>query len=195
MRKSTIIALLIGIIVSGFVLAAGASEEESGSDGTLRFVAIAKSLDNPAFQVAEQGAIDRVAELDGVELEWTAPTGADPAQMVQMIESYVQRGVDGLLVDSLGPSVCGAVDAAVAAGVPVVTWDSDCPDTNRAAYVGSDNYEGGYKSGELYAEAIGDNAGLQRIAILTGQPGAFNLQERDRDSWKRLKTSGLSSKL
>lgn len=191
MRKSILIALLIGLILGGTVWAAGAAEEESSDDGTLRFVAIAKSLDNPAFQVAEQGAMDRVAELGDVELEWTAPTGADPAQMVQMIESYVQRGVDGLLVDSLGPSVCIAVDQAVAAGIPVVTWDSDCPDTNRTAYVGSDNYEGGYKSGELYVEAIGENAGMQRIAILTGQPGAFNLQERDRGFKEALDDLGV----
>jgi ribose transport system substrate-binding protein len=158
---------------------------------TLKFVAISKSLDNPAFQVAEVGAKDRIEELGGViELEWTAPTGADPAKEVQMIESYVQRGVDGLLINSLGPAVCQAVNEAMDAGIPVVMWDSDCPDSKRLSYVGSDNYLGGYKSGELYAQAV-EGKGHQKIAILTGQPGAFNLQERDRGFKQALDDLGV----
>ena len=139
-----------------------------------------KSLDNPAFQVAEQGAKDRVAELDmDVSLEWTAPTAADPANMVNMIEGYIQRGVDGFLIDSLGPSITTAVNQAVNAGIPVVMFDSDNPESKRAAYVGSDNYQGGYIAGEMYAEAV-KGKGKQNIAILTGVPGAFNLQQRDK---------------
>lgn len=162
-------------------------------DEPLEIAVIAKTLDNPAFVVAEQGARDRVEELGGesvIALEWTAPTGADPAQMVQMIESFVQRGVDGLLVDSLGPSVCQAVNEAVAAGVPVVMWDSDCPESDRTAYVGSDNYQGGYFSGELYVEAT-EGIESHKIAILTGQPGAFNLQERDRGFTDALDDLGI----
>ena len=75
----------------------------------LNIAVIAKSMDNPAFQVAKKGAEDRIKELGGnINMEWTAPVGADPAKMVQMIESYVQKKVDGLMVDSLGPSVCQA---------------------------------------------------------------------------------------
>ena len=163
---------------------AEAEEPAAAEEGkTYTYVAISKSLDNPAFAVAEAGAKVRLAELaeEGVEvdLEWTAPLGADPAKEVEMIESLIQRGVDGLLINSLGPSVCQAVDQAMDAGIPVVMWDSDCPESKRLSYVGTDNYQGGIISAELYAEAV-EGQGHQKIFILTGQPGAFNLQERSR---------------
>ena len=158
-------------------------EENAAPAQTLTYVAISKSLDNPAFAVAEAGAKDRLKELEAegykINLEWTAPLGADPAKEVEMIESLIQRKVDGLLINSLGPSVCQAVDQAMDAGIPVVMWDSDCPESKRLAYVGTDNYQGGIESAKLYAEAV-EGKGPQKIFILTGQPGAFNLQERSR---------------
>ncbi len=163
---------------------AAAEEPAAPAEGKkFVYVAISKSLDNPAFAVAEAGAKDRIEELEAegvqIELEWTAPLGADPAKEVEMIESYVQRGVDGLLINSLGPSVCQAVDQAMDAGIPVVMWDSDCPESKRLSYVGTDNYQGGVECAKLYAEAV-EGKGHQKIFILTGQPGAFNLQERSR---------------
>lgn len=168
---------------------------EKVDDGKLRYVGIAKSLDNPAFQAAEQGARDRVAELGmDISLEWTAPTAADPATMVNMIEGYIQKGVDGLLINSLGPSITNSINQAVAAGIPVVMFDSDNPESNRIAYVGSDNYQGGYMCGEMYAEAV-KGKGRQNIAILTGVPGAFNLQQRDKGFTDALKAKGVDFKI
>lgn len=177
-NMTTVVVLGISLLLGFNLYATG--QDEKVDDGSLKYVAIAKSLDNPAFQVAEQGARDRVAELGmGITLEWTAPTAADPANMVNMIESYIQRGVDGFLIDSLGPSIITAINQAEDAGIPVVMFDSDNPESKRTAYVGSDNYQGGYICGEMYADAV-KGKGKQNIAILTGVPGAYNLQQRDK---------------
>jgi ribose transport system substrate-binding protein len=180
---------VFGVIVLAVLLIVGLVGNSFAAD-KLKFAAIAKSLNNPAFQVAEKGARDRIAELGDVDLEWTAPTAADAAEMVQMIESYIQKGVDGLLVDSLGPSVGIAVNQAMDAGIPVVMWDSDNPDSKRIAYVGSDNYQGGYYCGQLYADVVKDQ-GKQYIAILTGVPGAYNLQQRDKGFKAALDDAGI----
>ncbi|RKX89727.1 MAG: sugar ABC transporter substrate-binding protein [Spirochaetes bacterium] len=187
MKMIVVLLLAVGIVTTAFANGQG---EDADDDGAYKYVAIAKSMDNPAFQVAEQGARDRVAELDGVSLEWTAPTAADPANMVQMIESYIQRGVDGMLIDSLGPSITTAINQAVDAGIPVVMFDSDNPESKRTAYVGSDNYQGGYLCGEMYVKAVKGN-GKQYIAILTGVPGALNLQERDKGFKEALNDAGV----
>lgn len=180
---------VFGVVVLAALLIVGLIGNSLAADN-LKFVAIAKSLNNPAFQVAEKGAQDRIAELGDVDLEWTAPIAADAAEMVQMIEGYIQKGVDGMLIDSLGPSVGIAVNQAMDAGVPVVMWDSDNPDSKRIAYVGSDNYQGGYYCGQLYAEAVKDQ-GKQYIAILTGVPGAYNLQQRDKGFKESLTEAGI----
>jgi len=175
MKVKQVIVFLLVLCIAGAVFAQGAQEED---DGIVRIVAISKTLDNPAFQVGEQGAVDRANELGNVEVEWTAPSAADPVEMVEMIESYVHRGnVDGLLVNSLGPAVDSAINYAMSRGIPVVMWDSDAPNSDRLTYVGADNYEGGYEAGKLYAEAV-EGQGKQYVAILTGVPGAFNLQQR-----------------
>ena len=191
MKRNLKNALVLSVLLLGIVMGVYANGgREAVDDGTLKYVAIAKSLDNPAFQVGEQGAKDRVAEIGGISLEWTAPTAADPANMVQMIESYVQRGVDGLLIDSLGPSIATAVNQAVDAGIPVVMFDSDNPESKRTAYVGCDNYKGGYECGVMYAKAV-EGQGPQKIAILTGVPGALNLQERDKGFKDGLTAMGI----
>ena len=97
---------------------AAAEEPAPAEEGkTYTYVAISKSLDNPAFAVAEAGAKDRLAELTerGVEidLEWTAPLGADPAKEVEMIESLIQRQVDGLLINSLALITTKAASSAL----------------------------------------------------------------------------------
>jgi ribose transport system substrate-binding protein len=188
-RTLGIIALLTAASAAPVAGCGDNKKDTSDPNRTIHIAAIAKTLDNPGFAVAEKGAKDRVVELGDVKLDWTAPAGADPAKEVQLIESYIQKGVDGLLIDSLGPAVCGAVDQAIAAGIPVVMFDSDCPDSKRTAYVGSDNFAGGVMAGELYAAAA-KGKGKQRIAILTGVPGAFNLGERDRGFKEGLNRAG-----
>ncbi len=183
---------LAAVVMMALAACTGASAgDKSDPDTELTFIGIPKTLDNVAYAVARDGAEKRIEELGGnIKLEWVAPAGADPAKQAQMIESYVQRGVDGIFVAALGPSVCNAIDAAIAAGIPVITFDSDCPDSTRTSYVGSDNYEGGYAAGEMFVEHVKDK-GPQRIAILTGMVGATNLAERDAGFKKSVEDSGI----
>jgi ribose transport system substrate-binding protein len=177
LRRFSAIGLVV--ILGLLVLASGAyADPPQQEEKSYFFAMIPKTLDNPAFLVAARGADTRATEIGNVDIFWTASTSADAAQEVQIIESLIRRKPDGLLINSNGPSVCDAVREAMAAGIPVVMWDSDCREVEEATYVGSDNYEGGYKCGELYAEAI-EGQGHQKIAVLTGVPGVFNLGKRD----------------
>lgn len=195
-RRSVRFALVAGAIAG--VLALGACSSGGATpapeDDELTFVAIFKALGNAGVTAAQTGMEDRAAEIGGIKVEVTAPSTPDAAAQVQLIESYVQRGVDGLMVSSLGPSVCAAIDAAIAAGVPVITFDSDCPDSDRLTYVGSDNYKGGQLAGQLYAEAV-EGKGDQRIAILTGVLGSQNLADRDKGFTDALEEAGVPFEL
>lgn len=175
------------------------SDDESGSDTSeeeLTYVAIARTLSNPAFAIAKTGADDRIEELGGnIDLIWSGPDSADPQAQIQELQGYVQKEVDGIFVTPLDPSVCAEIDRTVEAGVPVVTFDSDCTgDTDRTSYVGSDNYAGGYAAGEQYAKAV-EGQGPQRIAILTGNLGAVNLGERDDGFTDAIEDSGIDAEI
>jgi ribose transport system substrate-binding protein len=193
-RRLRSVALAFGV-VAGLLLAGCAAGQDSPggdpADEELTFVAIFKALGNAGVTAAQTGMEARAEEIGNIKVEVTAPTTPDAAQQVQLIESYVQRGVDGLMVSSLGPAVCDAINQAIAAGTPVITFDSDCPDSDRLTYVGSDNYAGGQLAGELYAEAIEGDSTPQRIAILTGVLGSENLTQRDAGFTDALEEAGV----
>jgi ABC-type sugar transport system substrate-binding protein len=90
----------------------------------------------------------------------------------------------------LGPATCQAVDDAVAAGVKVVMGDGDCPGSKRIGYFGSNNLSLGADAATLFAEAI-KGKGHQKILVVTGTPGAQNLQEREQGFKDKAKALGL----
>jgi ribose transport system substrate-binding protein len=71
--------------------------------------------------------------------------------------------------------VTPAIDDAVRRGVPVMTFDSDAPESKRFSYCGLDDFKVG---GEIMAELAGLLPGGSKVAILAGNPSAPNLRRR-----------------
>jgi ribose transport system substrate-binding protein len=202
-RHRRLIGSAIGVLVLslavGTALAARGPAGKAAGKTTFTFISFAKSLDNPAFAVAEKGAKVRISEVKKsgitIKLKWLAPANGDATQMVSMIDSAIATHPDGLLVDSLGPAVCTAVNDAVKAHIPVVMWDSDCPGSKRSAYVGSDNYKGGIEAAKLFSEAWKGKTSVPNLAILITTPGAFNIGQRADGFIKGLKNIHQKYKL
>jgi len=142
---------------------------------------VSKSLGNPVFDLGERGAIQKAKELSAqgpvaVELLTVGPASADAIEQTRIMDDLIARGVDGIAVSCNDPTACAApIDRAVAAGIPVMTWDSDSPDSWRFSFLSVDNYVGGRTAANLLAQAIG---GSGKVAVITGVPGALNLQQR-----------------
>jgi ribose transport system substrate-binding protein len=182
-------APLVGVglgVLPGLSYASATRAATSGA-GHYLIISLAKSLTNPAFAVAEKGAEVRIAQVKkygiNVKLEWEAPSDGNEATEASMIDSAIAAHPSGLLVDSLGPAVCTAVNEAVRAHIPVIMWDSDCPGSLRTAYVGSNNYQGGQEAAKLFVEAWKLRKGAEakvpaRIAMLQTDPGAYNILQR-----------------
>ena len=142
----------------------------------LVFAVVPKLLDNPVFNVAKVGAEDAAKDLGDVEISWTAPVTSDAAQQASIIESLIERKVDGIAVSVNDPDALrGVIDKAMDAGIPVVTFDSDAPKSKRIAFYGTNNYGSGKSMGEYLVKIMGPKG---KIAIQTGTPGALNLEER-----------------
>lgn len=142
---------------------------------------VSKSLGNPVFDHGYNGAMQKASELSvsgpyEVELIAAAPTAADAVEQTRVLDDLVARRVDGIAVSCNDPIACAdPIDRAVAAGIPVMTWDSDAPASGRLTFLSIDNYAAGRKAAELLATAIG---GAGEVAIITGVPGGLNLEER-----------------
>ena len=144
---------------------------------------IPKALNNPVFEPGRLGAVQKAAELSlkgsiPVEVLYVGSLSSDAAEQVRVVEDVVARGVDGIAISCNDPTACvDPINRAVAAGIPVMTWDADSPQSSRFTYYGLDNVAAGNAAAELLVKSMGTKG---NVAVLTGVPGAFNLEERIR---------------
>jgi ribose transport system substrate-binding protein len=111
-------------------------------------------------------------------VEYVGSVASDAAEQARVVEDVIARGVDAIGISCNDPTACeDPINKAVAAGIPVMTWDSDSPESDRFTYLGVDNYQGGRAAAELLVRFMGEEG---KVALLTGVPGAFNLEERIR---------------
>jgi ribose transport system substrate-binding protein len=151
-----------------------------GDDNRLVIAVIAKSSNNPVFLAARTGAeaAARERSVDGLQVEvvWMTPPQEDGQIQAQRIQQAVNDGVDAILISvSDAGKVTGAINDAVDRGVPVMTFDSDAPDSKRFAYYGVDDLKTGRSVMAELAPLLG---GKGNIAILAGNQNAPNLQKR-----------------
>jgi len=126
--------------IAGLLLPAAAAAPQ---ERKARFVVMPKQGDNPVFNYARIGAIEKAREL-GVKVIWSAPVSNDEAKQADLLRSFIAQKVDGIAVSCTNAEILsGPINVAVAAGIPVTTWDSDSPNSKRAAFCGLDNYQAG----------------------------------------------------
>ncbi|MBI1875060.1 MAG: substrate-binding domain-containing protein [Acidobacteria bacterium] len=161
-------------IVAILIAASGCGREAAGPR-KLRLAVIPKALDIPVFNYAKIGAERAAAELGHVEIIWRGPERADELRQKEIVESFITQRVDGIAISVLNADfLTSTIDRAIAAGIPVVTWDSDAPKSKRLAFYGVDDYKTGQIMGEEAARLLG---GQGQIALITSL-GAANLQRR-----------------
>ena len=143
---------------------------------------VAKSNTNPVFLSARLGAEAAAKDLSDkykmieVNVDWRTPSVEDANAQAQRILEAVDEGTDAILVSCSNDEILElAINRAVDRGVPVMTFDSDAPNSSRFAFYGANDIELGESVMDELA-ALMNNKG--RVAILAGNEGALNLQKR-----------------
>ncbi|MEN8182023.1 MAG: sugar-binding protein [Myxococcota bacterium] len=149
-----------------------------GSEG-LTFALVPKAMNNPFFDRARDGCKQAEAELVGVACLYVGPGEHTEQEQVQIVEDLITRRVDGIAVaPSNAPAIARALTRARAAGVPVITWDSDLLAEDRAlreSYIGTRNYEIGVELARVLTRHK-KNGGT--LCIQSGGAAAANHNER-----------------
>ncbi|HEY7374251.1 MAG TPA: substrate-binding domain-containing protein, partial [Polyangia bacterium] len=123
------------------------SSGTAGTPGTkpIRIAMIAKSSTNPVFLSARRGAETAAKDLSErtgvpIEIMWLTPPQEDGQIQAQRIAQAVNEGANAVLIScSDAGKVTGAINDAVARGVPVMTFDSDAAQSKRFSYYGVDD--------------------------------------------------------
>jgi ribose transport system substrate-binding protein len=142
---------------------------------------IGKSMANPVFVAAHRGAQETAKTL-GAKLGLTinvrilTPDREDAALQSERLADAVRQRVDAILIAPTDAAlVTPAIDKAVDAGVVVMTFDNDAPESKRFAHYGPDDVAAGERVMDELASQLG---GKGKVAVLAGNREAANLRAR-----------------
>jgi len=139
-----------------------------------KYVLIAANTKVAYWQTAFAG-LNRAALEMKVKAEMDGPDSYDPQAEHQDFLRAVQQKPSGILVSAADAALLTPdINSALAQGVPVITIDSDAPDSKRLFFVGTDNYKAGTLGGRLVAKLLN---GRGNIAVFT-LPNQPNLKDR-----------------
>jgi ribose transport system substrate-binding protein len=130
----------------------------------------------PYWQEAAAG-FNRAATQMHVHAEFVGPETYDPKAQDEQFQDVLKQKPTGILVFASAPDLLNKdIDAAIAQGVPVISIDSDAPDSKRLYFIGTDNYKAGVMGARMLAKGLGGKGNVVVFTI----PTQANLKDRMR---------------
>jgi ribose transport system substrate-binding protein len=174
MRKWTLTILLLTLVLLFSCGNNRQANQTTRQEGTARadysnerYVLIAPHIGIQYWQVHKAGFEAAANEL-GVQTFFTGVMGDSVEQQIAIMEQEIGKRPAGFLVGPLnGPAFIPVINRAIAAGIPVITVDTDSPGSNRLSYIGTDGYAAGQSAADLMADLLGSR-GKIGISNLVG---------------------------
>jgi ribose transport system substrate-binding protein len=146
----------------------------SQHDANENYYLVATNKQIPYWQAAGAGFLHAAAQMR-VKAEFVGPDTYDPKAQQLEFETLLHGKPTGILVSPASPELMrGDIDQAIAAGIPVITIDSDSPDSKRLLFIGTNNYQAGVLGAKV---AAGQMHGKGNVVIFT-MPNQANLDDR-----------------
>jgi ribose transport system substrate-binding protein len=160
-----------GVLALGVLFTAGCGERHSNKEV---YYLVATNVNLPYWQTAAAG-FKQAAALFKVTAKVVGPDSYDPKAELTELHNAIAAKPSGILISVADSSVLQPeIDAAVAAGIPVITMDSDAPGSRRLFFIGTNNLEAGQLGGKRIIEKLGGKGNVV-FFTLGGQP---NTEER-----------------
>ncbi len=106
-----------------------------------------------SFWTIAAAGVKAAGEAVGVDTETLMPVEGISDQK-RIIEDLLTRGIDGIAVSPIDPVNQTDLLNRAAKRTQLLTHDSDAPASDRAVYIGMDNYQAGRLCGDLVREAM-----------------------------------------
>jgi ribose transport system substrate-binding protein len=169
LRSRRILHSVALAVLTFLVLSCGASH-----DSDEFFVLVSANLQVPYWKAAGAGFANASAQMK-VRSDFSGPQSYDPKAERDALDQAVQKKATGILLGGTDPALLkDSIDKAVAAGIPVITIDSDAPSSKRLFFIGTNNYQAGFTGGQRLAQEL---KGKGNVVVFT-MPDQSNLQER-----------------
>lgn len=143
---------------------------------------IPKGNTHEFWKAIHAGAIKAQRELAGsgvtLEIIWKGPLKEDDReQQVQVVENFIGRHVDGIVLAPLdNKALVAPVETATRGNIPVVIIDSGLASEAYASFVATDNREGGRIAARNLGKLLG---GKGNVIMLRYAVGSASTEERE----------------
>ncbi len=128
----------------------------------------------PYWQAAHDGWRQSSQRLK-VRVDFVGPDTYDPQAEQKAFQDAVKAKATGILVSPADAKLLQPdIDAAIAQGIPVITMDSDSPDSKRLTFIGTNNYQAGVLGGRALVKALNGKGNVVVYSI----PAQTNLNDR-----------------
>jgi ribose transport system substrate-binding protein len=187
--KSLASKVLTGLLCVALAFTACAKKPSdasaSGEAKTLTIAVIPKGTTHEFWKSIHAGAVRAAREL-GVEIKWKGPQKEDDrAQQITVVEDFISRGVDGIVLAPLDDrALMRPVQDAAGERIPVVIIDSALQGSDYVSYVATDNYKGGVLAARRLGELLG---GKGRIFLIRYQEGSASTVQREAGFYDTIK--------
>jgi ribose transport system substrate-binding protein len=146
----------------------------SKHDSDEKYVLVSANLQVPYWQTAGAGFSQASSQLQ-VRSDFVGPNTYDPKAEVEAFERAMAQKPTGILVSAADPNILkDSIDKAIAAGIPVITIDSDVRGSKRLFFIGTNNYQAGVIGGQRLAADLKGKGNVVAFSI----PEQTNMAER-----------------
>ena len=164
-------AAALAMVALGLTFVSGCEGRHSTKE-VFYLISVNQAL--PYWQSAAAGFKKAAAEYK-VTARVVGPDGHDPQAELTELNNAVAAKAGGILISVSDAAVLKpGIDAAVSAGIPVITIDSDAAGSRRLYFIGTNNLEAGRLGGQRVVEKLGTKGNVV-VFTFTGQP---NTEER-----------------
>jgi ribose transport system substrate-binding protein len=126
------------------------------------------------WTIARGGCTKATADLGDIDMSFLIGD-ATAATQQRYVDDLLVKGVDGIAISPIDPANQTLMLNGVAKRALLITQDSDAPQSDRACYLGTDNFAAGEQAGELIKKAL---PGGGKIMVFVGNLGAQNAKDR-----------------
>ena len=163
-------AIAASLAVTACLVSVGC-ERHSASE---QYYLIAANIGLQYWKTADAG-LQAAAAQYGVKAEMRGPNSLDPKAEADEFDAMIARHPAGLLVSAADPKLMQPeIDKALEAGIPVITIDSDAPESHRLYFVGTNNLQAGRLGGQRLIQKLEGKGNVVFFTIA----GQLNIAER-----------------
>jgi ribose transport system substrate-binding protein len=168
----------------------GLSSTAQSPDKQLTIAVIPKSIGGEFWETVEEGVREAAKELN-VDIKWEGPHAeTELAEQNKIIENMVNLDVDGMALAPLNNrTMRESVENVVAAGIPVVIFDSAVDGNAHASFVATDNTAGGVIAAKHIIERLGPDK--KRLFLLRFIQGTASTEQRSQAFLDTSKAAGF----